>query len=460
MAVEKNFEKRSIIPVALVRKLIHRNARSHLKKIFERAYPVDVAQLLSALWGTERLQAFSMLHDECEAPRVASVLSEMSPDNSVALLASLEPIGIARLLSEMPADDGTYLTSRLPDELAAHVLSLMESAPAAEVRELLVHEDRTAGRIMTRDYFALEEDITVSEAVTALQTRSDEFEMIFYIYVVDKRNHLVGVVSLRRLLTTSPSSQLSRIMNPEVISVKTEMGQEEVARLVAEYNLLAVPVTDAEGKIAGIVTVDDVIDVLQEEFNEAYMRLVGSDAEEMAKRSPLQIARLRLPWLIGTMIIELFAGVVIARFDYVLREIILLASFMPVISAISGNVGLQAAAITVRGLDTGHVRIGTWGRVLSKEIVASLVMASVCGVILGVIGVIWAAHVTFGLVVGGAMTCSMVTASCMGTIIPMVSRSLGFDPAATAGPFETAFQDVIGFAVFLWLASLLLPWLK
>src|SRR5262249_40411942 len=154
-----------------------------------------------------------------------------------------------------------------------------------------------------------------------------------------------GVVSLRKLLTTPPASQLSRIMNPQVISVKTDMDQEEVARLVAEYNLLAVPVTDAQGKIAGVVTVDDVIDVLQEEFNAAYMRLVGSDSEEMAKRSPVQVARLRLPWLIGTMIIELFAGVVIARFDYVLREVILLASFMPVISAISGNVGLQAAAI-------------------------------------------------------------------------------------------------------------------
>src|SRR5262249_40143609 len=196
MAVERKLLKRSVVPVALVRKLIHRNGRSHLKKIFEKAYPVDVAQLLSTLWGAERSQAFSILLDECDAPRAASVLSEMSPDKSIALLAELEPFQIARLLSELPADDATYLTSRLPEDLAAQVLSLMEAAPAAEVRELLIHEDRTAGRIMTRDYFALEEDLTVSEAITALQTRSEEFEMIFYIYVVDKRNHLVGVVSL------------------------------------------------------------------------------------------------------------------------------------------------------------------------------------------------------------------------------------------------------------------------
>src|SRR5262249_29596910 len=165
-------------------------------------------------------------------------------------------------------------------------------------------------------------------------------------------------------------------------------------------------------------------------------------------------------WLLGTMAIELCAGVVIARFDDVLKEVILLASFMPVISAVSGNVGLQAAAIVVRGLDTGHVAVERWGRQVAKELSTTFLMAMACGLVLGSVGALWSRHLTFGVVIGGAMTCSMLTAGFMGTVIPMLSKRLGFDPATTAGPFETAFQDVVGFAVFLWLASLLQDYLR
>jgi magnesium transporter len=179
----------------------------------------------------------------------------------------------------------------------------------------------------------------------------------------------------------------------------------------------------------------------------------------MERRTPAQIARLRLPWLMGTMAIELGAGLVIARFDRVLTQIILLASFMPVISAISGNVGLQAAAIVVRGLDTGHVSLQRWGQQVGKELQTALLMALTCGLVLGTVGAVWSQRVPFGIVIGVALTCSMLTAGFMGTVIPMLSKRIGFDPATTAGPFETAFQDVVGFAVFLWLASLLLEWL-
>jgi magnesium transporter len=179
----------------------------------------------------------------------------------------------------------------------------------------------------------------------------------------------------------------------------------------------------------------------------------------MDRRTPAQVARLRLPWLMGTMAIELCAGVIIARFDGVLREVILLASFMPVISAVSGNVGLQAAAIVVRGLDTGHVSLDNWAHAVRRELTTALTIALVAGVSLAIVAVVWSRHVPFGIVVGVSMTCAIIAAGVMGTVIPMLSKRLGFDPAATAGPFETAFQDVIGFTVFLWLASLLAHWL-
>jgi magnesium transporter len=179
----------------------------------------------------------------------------------------------------------------------------------------------------------------------------------------------------------------------------------------------------------------------------------------MDRRTPLQVARMRLPWLMATMGIELGAGLVISRFDRVLREVILLASFMPVISAVSGNVGLQAAAIVVRGLDTGHVSLHHWSSAVRRELATALALAVFAGLALAAIATVWSRHVPFGFVVGAAMTCAIVTAGLMGTVIPMLSKRLGFDPATTAGPFETAFQDVIGFTVFLWLAARLSHWL-
>jgi magnesium transporter len=196
--------------------------------------------------------------------------------------------------------------------------------------------------------------------------------------------------------------------------------------------------------------------VVAARLHNRYSQAVGADAAAMEDASPLTAAKMRVPWLMATILLELGAGVVISHFGGVLKRIILLASFMPVISAVSGNVGLQAAAITVRGLDTGEMSLKSRGKALLKEAATSLLMALACGTVLGIIGLIWSRHILFSVVIGGALVCSMLTAGLMGTIIPMLSKKLGFDPAATAGPFETSFQDIIGFGVFLSLATILL----
>jgi magnesium transporter len=279
------------------------------------------------------------------------------------------------------------------------------------------------------------------------------------VYVLEEDGTLAGVCSIRELLTAAPTQTVAQIMRRDVITVDPHADQQDVARVIGRYDLAAVPVVDVRRHVLGIVTVDDVLDVLTEEFNEDYARLVGSDAAEMDRRSPAQIAWLRLPWLLGTMLIELCAGAIIARFDYILREVILLASFMPVISAVSGNVGLQAAAIVVRGLDTGHVSLANWAEAVRRELLAALSIAIVAGAILALVAVVWSRHVLFGAIVGAAMTTAVVAAGAMGTVIPMVSKRCGFDPATTAGPFETAFQDIIGFSVFLSMAASLARWL-
>jgi magnesium transporter len=328
------------------------------------------------------------------------------------------------------------------------------------VPDLTAFPPNSAGAVMTPGFVSIAPDLRADQAIDALRVVAQEAGTLFYVYVIDAIERLLGVLPLHRLVLADARSSISDLMLRDVVSVKPSDDRETAARLLDDRSLMAVPVVDDNDRLLGIVTVDAVIDAIEGEFTEDYLRLAGTDAEEMALRSHVQVARLRLPWLMGTMVIELGAGLVISRFDDVLQQVILLVTFMPVISAISGNVGLQAAAIVVRGLDTGHIQLQGWRRHVAKEFATSAILALSCGGMLGTVGAIWSGRLPFGIVIGGALTCSMLTAGFMGTAIPMLSKRLGFDPAATAGPFETAFQDVVGFAVFLWLASLLIRFLR
>jgi magnesium transporter len=452
--IEKQTTIRPAVPVALVRKLLHRGARTSLARIFAKAYPVEVARTLSLLGQSERFAAFSLMLEENEAEHVAAVLREMSASDSLALLQKLEPRQIANLLNNMPVDDATYLASQLPEPLASQVLGLMEAQPAAEIRELLEHEERTAGRIMTPDYFALEEDVTVSEAIAALQRRSEEYEMVFYLYVVDKRNHLVGVVSLRKLLTTPPSTQLHRIMTTDVIYVKTDTPQEEVARLVAQYDLLAIPVVDDEDRLVGIVTVDDVIDVLQEEAAEDMLALAGVSSEERIKTPMMRSLQLRAPWLVINLATAFLASFVIKQFTGTIETLPDLAALVSIPMGMGGNAATQTLTVVVRGLALNEVTSISW--VALKEAIVGAGNGLINGLICAVVVAISFEKVWLGAVLAIAMVINLVVAGLSGLFIPVVLKKLRIDPAVASTVFVTTCTDVAGSFSFLMLATLLI----
>lgn len=442
------------ITVPVIRKLLHRGARSRLARILTKAYPVEVARLFSTLKGSERRQVFEILLAESDVAHVAAVISEASPADMLPLLEKLEPARIAKYLSEMSADDATSLASHLPDPLAAQVLALMEAEPAADVRELLEHEEQTAGRIMTRNYFALDEDVTIAEAVTALQKRSEEFEMVFYVFVVDKRDHLVGVVSLRKLLTTHPATQLKRIMADDVISARVGADQEEVARLVAEYNLLAVPIVDDERKLVGIVTVDDVIDVLQDEAEEDLLALAGVSAEERVDTRARRSLRLRAPWLLVNLVTAFLASYVVSRFEGSIKQLPQLATLMPIVAGMGGNAATQTLTVIIRGLALNEV-VNTTRATLKQSIVGignGVINGLVCAaVVAGYYHSAW-----LGLIIAVAMIINMLVAGVAGTLLPVILKRLNIDPAVASSVFVTTCTDVAGFFSFLGIATLLL----
>jgi magnesium transporter len=425
-----------------------------IPQLVEGLHPSDLAFMLDELTLPEAERVFSLIDDV----RAAEALSQVSPVTNRHLVETTSTARMLAMLRRLPMDEAAEVVAEAGEE-GKRLLALMPWPSARDVEKLLEYPEKTAGRLMTTKFAAVPSGTTVGRTIEYLRAVAPTVETVTTVYILDAVQHVVGVCSIRDLLLASPDVAIDAIMTRDLITTTPEADQQDAARLIGRYDLLALPVVDEAGRLVGIVTVDDVLDVLSEEFNEDIAGLVGSDAAEMDRRTPTQVARLRLPWLMGTMAIELLAGVIIARFDHVLREVILLASFMPVISAVSGNVGLQAAAIVVRGLDTGHVSLENWAHAVRREMMTALTIALVAGLSLAIVAIFWSQHIPFGIVVGVAMTCAILAAGLMGTVIPMVSKRFGFDPATTAGPFETAFQDVIGFSVFLWLASLLAQWL-
>ncbi|HKW96040.1 MAG TPA: magnesium transporter [Methylomirabilota bacterium] len=417
------------------------------------AHPADIAHTLQQLEPAERSAVFRALGRD----QAGDVLSELDDHVLLELIRGLEDVELSRILEQMPSEHAADVVDELSTEQAEKILDLMEEQKSEEVQGILEYPEQSAGRLMSPDFVALPETATVESAIQHLR-KSVTQERAFELFVVDDHQHLVGVVPLRRLLIADPRTPLSALLDEGVVSVRPEMDREDVARLVAKYDLVSLPVVNDRNRLVGAITVDDVIDIVQEEASEDIFRIAGSDAAELERRQPYQVALLRLPWVLTTLLIELMAGWVIHYFNRTLAQVILLASFMPVIQAISGNTGLQSVTMVVRGLATGQVQLSRWWEPLRRQVQTSSILGAVCAVVVGLVGFLWHSPV-FALVVSVSMFISVNLSGMAGTVIPMLSKRLGFDPALTAGPFETAFQDVLGVTIFLSLATALLRWL-
>jgi magnesium transporter len=439
-----------------IEELLEEGATETLRDLLREHYPADLADALKLLDEEQERTVFGLL----DVPEAAEVLDEVDDPTEANLLEGADPERIADILEELPADEGADIIGSLPAESAERILSLTDEETAEDIRELLAYPKDTAGGIMSSGFVAVPESCVQDEALRRFREDVDA-EHVFYVYAVDDAGRLKGSLDLRRLLTAPASRRIGELMTENVVSVPPDTDQEQVARIFARYDLSALPVVEpATGRLLGIITADDVIDVIQEENTEDVMQMAGSDAHELERRSPAQVAVMRLPWIMTTMFIELFAALVISKYDRTLVLVPLIASFMPIISAISGNTGLQSATIIVRGMSTGHIRLSEWRHALARQVVTTLILGGACGLALGLIGAVWAGKWTFGLVVAVGMFASVNLAGVVGTAFPMLSKRLGFDPALTAGPFETAFQDVVGISIFLSLATWMLHWLK
>ncbi len=440
--------------------LIREQSDAALTNILADLYDFDIAVIIDNIEDDDdALYLFSLLNDET----ASEVILEISDHRRDYFTEKLGGEKISNIVSEMYSDDATDFLSEINTDTKQEVLENLDRLDKSdydEVKELLSYDENTAGGIMAKEYIAVNENIPISSAIAQIQDKAEEVDQLYNVWVVDNENKLTGIISLKGMIVAmrEPSKPVKEFMSSDVISVEAETDQEEVAKIFQSYDLVSVPVVDSDNRVIGRISIDDIVDVIEEEHTENVARMAGTDAEELEKKSPFQIAKMRLPWLLTTLFIELIAVFVIKSHDLILEKIILLAAFMPIISAISGNTGLQSAAIVVRALDTGNVNINRWWEPMIRQLKTNLLIGSAVGLVTGIVGFVMsdAQSVRFGLSVALSMFISINIAGTVGTMFPMISKKLGFDPAITSGPFETAFQDVIGISIFMTISTFLL----
>lgn len=435
-----------------IREIVKERASAILLNILIDLHAADIAHIINRLETEDQLYVFNLLPLDV----ASAVLLELELEVRKSIVESLPSEQITNYVSQLASDDVADLLTELSPPLAENILRAMPVEKSADVKELMRYPEDTAGGIMGTEFVAVNMKDTVKQAIRKVRQMAKEEIQIYTVYVTDEQGVLVGSVPLQSLVLHSPNKRIFKIMNTDTKSIGTHVDQEEVAAMFRKYDLVSLPVVDRMGRLVGRITIDDIVDVIEEEHSEDVARMIGSDADELAHRTPVQIAMLRLPWVLMTLGIQFLAGYVVHIFDKTLSAVILLASFMPIISAISGNTGLQSAAIIVRGIATGHISLQRWWQPILRQLQTTLIIGIVCGLVVGTIGGLWHGKWEFGFVVGFSMLLAINTSGFIGTCAPMISKKLGFDPALTAGPFETAFQDVIGITIFLSLATLLL----
>jgi len=448
-------EEETLVTSSDIRDLVEAGDLDGAAARLAAVHPADGADVLVHVDRDARVA----LIDRVPREPMARIIEYLPDERRPEILEDIEPGALAELLDEIDDDIVADILHQFPAQRAAQILGSMKRAAA--VAPLLRHADETAGGHMTRAFISLHGDWSVDRAIQYLRRVRPDADTAYYLYVVDHIGRLEGIVSLRDLIIAPPDARLSDIMSHEVVSARDDMDQEQMARLVQRYDLVAVPVVDADNRLVGVITVDDVLDVVEEEATEDIYKLAGIGVKARALSPLTDSLRRRLPWLAVNGAVALIAAFVVSRFESTIAQVAALAVFMPVIAGQGGNAGVQTATIIVRALALEEINLRDIFRVLGKEIALGVVKGVLFGSALGVIAYLWQGNGTFAIIVASAMFLNMIVASLSGVLVPMTLRYVfKLDPATAAGVFDTMITDIMGFFIFLGLATLMLDRLQ
>ena len=441
---------RMLLVLPEIKELLSQNKKEQLKKIFYDYEPIEIVEILKEFSLKDKVFLFSLL----DIDLAADIFEKTDKDDQLTLLGAFDKTRKAEILDEVAPDERVDFFEQLPEEMVLRFLSIMEEEEAQDVRELMRYDKNTAGGRMTTDFAQIEKGINVKQTLESLRKTAKDLEMIYYIYVADRTDKLLGVVSLKDLIVAQPEREIDEIMHTKLITIPVDMDQEQVAKRIARYDFLALPVIDKEGKIKGIITVDDLIDVIREEDTEDMYKFgaAGKHIGNYMSSSPLTLAKHRITWLLILVVTGFISGTIMEEFSFALKNVVSLAFFIPLLMGSGGNAGTQAASVVVRGLAIGEVKLGDIWRVVKKEFLIGITVGTALGILALLRALILQKSSLLGITVGLSMMATVTVATCLGAILPIICQKLGFDPAVVSGPLITTVVDISSLLIYFGIA--------
>jgi len=439
-----------------VRELLRTATPDRILRMIGKSHPADIALLFKDLEPTEVRVLLDVLFS---ARRAAKTLKELPPDLLPDILALIEDEKVSRVIARADPDDAVTFIDSLPEGRREKILSLIDPDSREKVRQLISYPEETVGRIMTTEYLALLPNTTAQGAIDKIRERG-ELETFFYLYVVEESGKLVGVVPIRNLVIAPQDRTLQEMMIADPIRAEVSMDQEEAARVVSKYELLALPIVDQEGRLVGIITVDDVIDIIDKETTEDMYKMAGLVGEDRVFTPASRSLRMRLPWMVFNLLTAILAASVVGLFEGTIVQVVALATFMPIVAGMGGNGLTQTITVIVRGIALGELEFFSARRAILKEVSVNVCIAVVTGIIMALVAYAWKGNPFLGLVLMLAMIINLgLIAGLFGALIPLTLKWLGLDPALGSAVIGTTFTDVFGFFSFLGLATVFLRYL-
>ena len=428
----------------------------------QNLHPADLADILEDLDDEDRVSVIENLDDDVAAETIAEADSE----TQIQIIENLDTETASDIIEEMDPDEAADLLQDIDQDRAKEILDHMDLDEASDVRKLLEHDEFTAGGIMTTEYISIYDDFTIANAITHVRLVAADVENIYYMYVLDKEDRLKGIISIRDLISSNPNALVSDVMEKDIVSVNASTPQEEVAALISKYDYIAMPVVNDKQQILGVITIDDIMDVMQEEANEDIMKMAGTSDEELESDSPFKTCKSRLPWLLITLCTGFVTSAILKYFMASFESIAVLVFFVPVVCGMGGNAGVQASTLAIRALSlNSEITFGDVFKKVWKEIAAGALMGAVCGLVIA----LWAQYliktspnppatsaVLLSMTVGLAMLCTMSFSTTYGALVPIVFNKFKIDPAVASGPFVTSCNDIFALLIYYAVSSFIL----
>jgi magnesium transporter len=428
------------------------NHQEELRDEINKLHPADSAQIINELPSEYQLTAFSLLNTE----NASDVIHDLHDELREEILETIQQPRLVKIMDEMDSDEATDIAAELDEERLKDVLEKIDKEDSEEIKQLLVYDEESAGGLMQKEIIAVNTDMKRDEMIEYIRQNHEEVENIHYVFVVDDKNKLLGIIEISRLLLAKPQREARDIMDKDVISVPVDMDQEQVAHMFRKYDIYILPVVDKANQLLGRITVDDIIDVIDDEASEDVYKMVGLENEDRVFTSPLSSVRKRLPWLTLNLFTALLVSSVVGIFESTIKQLSFLAVLMPIVAGLGGNSGTQTLTVITRGIALGELTLHNTFKAILKEITVGIINGLLIGSVAMLLAYLFKGNILLGVVLAVAMICNMFIAGLVGSLIPVIMKRLKFDPALASSVIITMLTDIGGFASFLGLASIML----